>query len=137
MPMDSKDRNTEKNKSFVTSVEFAFTGIRTVFAEERNMRKHVVVGIFAVIVGFLFQLKQMEWLWLLLAIFLVWVVEIINTIFENVVDMFTDFHFHPIGKKIKDMAAGAVLLTSGFALVIGAIIFIPKMWDVLMMVLGK
>lgn len=137
MLMASKDKNTEKNKSFITSVEFAFTGIKTVFEEERNMRKHVVMGIFAVIVGFLFQLKQMEWLWLLLAIFLVWVVEIINTIFENVVDMFTDFHFHPIGKKIKDMAAGAVLLTSGFAVVVGAIIFVPKVWAILMTLLGK
>jgi len=68
----------------------------------------------------------MEWLWLLLAVFLVWIVEIINTVFENVVDMFTDFHFHPIGKKIKDMAAGAVLMTAIFALVVAAIIFIPK-----------
>ncbi|EQC80444.1 Diacylglycerol kinase [Enterococcus sp. HSIEG1] len=32
---------------------------------------------------------------------LVWIVEIVNTVFENVVDMFTDFHFHPIGKKSK------------------------------------
>ena len=68
----------------------------------------------------------MEWLWLLLSVFLVWIVEIVNTVFENVVDMFTDFHFHPIGKKIKDMAAGAVLMTAFFALIVAAIIFIPK-----------
>ena len=94
MPMDSKDKNTEKNKQFITSIEFAFTGIKTVFDEERNMRKHVLLGIVAII--------------------------------ENVVDMFTDFHFHPIGKKIKDMAAGAVLMTAFFALIVAAIIFIPK-----------
>lgn len=131
MPMDSKDRNTKKNKQFITSLEFALTGIRTVFEEERNMRSHVIIGLLAVIVGFVFQLSQMEWLWLLLAIFLVWVVEIINTVFENVVDMVTDFHFHPIGKKIKDMAAGAVLLTSGFAILVGAIIFLPKLWSII------
>ncbi|MFR4957112.1 MAG: diacylglycerol kinase family protein, partial [Enterococcus gallinarum] len=66
------------------------------------------------------------WLWLLLSVFLVWIVEIVKTVFENVVDMFTDFHFHPIGKKIKDMAAGAVLMTAFFALIVAAIIFIPK-----------
>lgn len=130
MPMDSKDRNTKKNKQFISSLEFALTGIRTVFAEERNMRSHVIIGFLAVIVGFVFRLTQMEWLWLLLAVFLVWVVEIINTVFENVVDMVTDFHFHPIGKKIKDMAAGAVLLTSGFALLVGLIIFLPKVWSI-------
>ncbi|MEQ7147624.1 diacylglycerol kinase family protein [Enterococcus gallinarum] len=120
--MDSKDKNTEKNKQFITSIEFAFTGIKTVFDEERNMRKHVLLGIVAIIAGFVFRLK----LWLLLSVFLVWIVEIVNTVFENVVDMFTDFHFHPIGKKIKDMAAGAVLMTAFFALIVAAIIFIPK-----------
>lgn len=124
--MDSKDKNTEKNKQFITSIEFAFTGIQTVFDEERNMRKHVLLGIVAIIAGFVFRLNQMEWLWLLLSVFLVWIVEIVNTVFENVVDMFTDFHFHPIGKKIKDMAAGAVLMTAFFALIVAAIIFIPK-----------
>ncbi|HBV08297.1 MAG TPA: UDP kinase, partial [Enterococcus faecalis] len=74
-----------------------------------------------------------EWLWLLLAVFLVWLAEIINTIFENVVDMFTDFHFHPIGKKVKDMAAGAVLLTAGFAVLVGLILFVPKILQIIQM----
>ena len=95
------------------------------------MRKHVFLGILAIIAGFIFRLSRFEWLWLLLAVFLVWLVEIINTVFENVVDMFTDFHFHPIGKKIKDMAAGAVLLTSVFAVIIGIILFLPKIWQLL------
>ncbi|MGX7131539.1 MULTISPECIES: diacylglycerol kinase family protein [Enterococcus] len=126
--MDSNDRNTKKNKNFITSVEFAYTGIKTVFKEERNMRKHVVFGLLALIAGIIFQLSRMEWLWLLAAVFLVWLVEIINTIFENIVDMFTDFHFHPIGKKVKDMAAGAVLLTALFAIVVGMILFLPKLY---------
>ncbi|OEG08666.1 UDP kinase [Enterococcus termitis] len=131
MPMDSKDKQTGKNKHFIASLEFALQGIRTVFKEERNMRTHVVMGFLAIVLGFVFRLTIAEWLWLLLAIFLVLVVEIINTVFENVVDMFTDFHFHPIGKKIKDMAAGAVLLTSGFAVVVGLLLFVPKIWQLI------
>ena len=131
MPMDSRDRNTKKNKNFITSVEFAWTGVKTVFKEERNMRKHAVFGGLAVLAGLIFRLNQMEWLWLLLAVFLVWLVEIINTIFENVVDMFTECHFHPIGKKIKDMAAGAVLLTSLFAVIIATFLFLPKLYQIL------
>ncbi|MBO0432014.1 diacylglycerol kinase family protein [Enterococcus sp. DIV0660C] len=127
--MDLKDKQVEKNKHFMTSVEFAIQGVKTVFDEERNMRKHVVFGIFALIAGAFFQLSQNEWLWLFLAIFLVWIVEILNTVFENVVDMFTDFHFHPIGKKIKDMAAGAVLLTACFAVIVGLILFVPKIYQ--------
>ena len=110
MPMDLKDKNVEKNKHFLMSVEFAVQGVKTVFEEERNMRKHVAFGIL---------------------VFLVWIVEIINTVFENVVDMFTDFHFHPIGKKIKDMAAGAVLVTACFAVIVGLILFVPKIYHLL------
>ncbi|MFV0558635.1 MAG: diacylglycerol kinase family protein [Enterococcus sp.] len=124
--MDYNDRNIEKNKRFITSVEFALTGIKTVFEEERNMRKHVASGIVALIAGLLFHFNVIEWLWLLLAVFLVILAEIINTIFENVVDMVTNYHFHPIGKKVKDMAAGAVLITSVFSVVVGAILFVPK-----------
>lgn len=125
MPMDLKDK-TEKNKHFITSLEFAIQGIKTVFQEERNMRAHVVFGLMAILVAFLLGVSVLEWLWIFLAVFLVWIVEIINTVFENVVDMVTDFHFHPIGKKIKDMAAGAVLVTSVFAIIVGVIIFLPK-----------
>lgn len=105
MLMDLKGRKEEqkadKNKHFWMSVEFALQGVKTVFDEERNMKKHVAFGIIALLMGVVFQLDRMEWLWLLLSVFLVWIVEIMNTVFENVVDMFTDFHFHPIGKKSK------------------------------------
>jgi len=132
MLMALKDKKqTEKNKRFITSLEFAFQGIKTVFKEERNMRTHVMMGLVAFAAGFIFRLTIAEWLWLLLAVFLVWLVEIINTVFENVVDMCTDFHFHPIGKKVKDMAAGAVLLTSCFAIVVGLLLFVPKLLHLL------
>ncbi|XUD03468.1 diacylglycerol kinase [Enterococcus sp. AZ177] len=131
MPMDSKDKRTQKNKHFIASLEFALQGIKTVFKEERNMRTHTVMGIVAIVIGIVFRLTTPEWLWLLLAIFLVLLMEIINTVFENVVDMVTDFHFHPIGKKIKDMAAGAVLLTTGFAVVVGILLFVPKIWQII------
>ncbi|MGX7192153.1 diacylglycerol kinase family protein [Enterococcus moraviensis] len=129
--MDLKDKQTEKNKHFIASLEFAVQGIKTVFREERNMRTHIFMGVLAIIMGFIFRLAITEWLWLLLVIFLVLVMEIINTVFENVVDMVTDFHFHPIGKKIKDMAAGAVLLTTFFAVVVGVLLFVPKIWQLI------
>lgn len=103
MPMDLKDKkqNIEKNKYFINSVEFALTGIKTVYKDERNMRSHTVVAICVILLGFIFRLSQQEWLWVLLSIFLVIIMEIINTAFENVVDMVTNKHFHPLGKKIK------------------------------------
>ncbi|MBP7086123.1 MAG: diacylglycerol kinase family protein [Enterococcus sp.] len=118
-----------KNKHFIRSFEFALTGIKTVYREERNMRTHTIAGILTIIAGIIFRLNRWEWLWLLLSIFLVLVMEMINTAFENVVDMVTDFHFHSIGKKIKDMAAGAVLLTACFATIVGMFIFLPKIYQ--------
>lgn len=133
MLMGLKDKNqTEKNKHFIASLEFALQGIKTVFAEERNMRTHLLMGFLAIILGIAVKLNLTEWLWLSLVIFLVWLAEIINTIFENVVDMVTDFHFHPIGKKVKDMAAGAVLLTACFALIVGTLLFLPKIWQIVL-----
>lgn len=136
MRMASKDKQqTHKNKNFLASFEFAVTGLQTVFIEERNMRKHVALGIIASIFGFLLRLQPMEWLWLLLAIFLVLIIETINTIFENLVDLVTDHHFHEIAKKVKDMAAGAVLIAAIFAVIVGAVLFLPKLYQLLLVVI--
>ncbi|MBB5178486.1 diacylglycerol kinase family protein [Melissococcus plutonius] len=131
MIMDSKDRKVIKNKSFISSFKFACQGIKTVFKEERNMRIHVLLGGIAIVLGISFHLTLGEWLWLLFAIFLVWIMEVMNTIFENLVDMITDFCFHPIGKKVKDMAAGAVLIATIFAVIIGVLLFGSKFWQFL------
>ena len=108
MLMDYKDKQEEigKNKHFIRSFEFALTGIKTVYREERNMRTHTIAGILTIIAGIIFRLNRWEWLWILLSIFLVLVMEMINTAFENVVDMVTDFHFHSIGKKSKTWQLG-------------------------------
>ena len=60
--MDSKDKNVEKNKHFLMSVEFAVQGVKTVFEEERNMRKHVAFGILALFMGVIFQLDRIDYL---------------------------------------------------------------------------
>ena len=66
---------------------------------------------------------------LLLSIFLVVSFEIVNSAIENVVDLASDYHFSMLAKNAKDMAAGAVLVISGFAVITGLIIFVPKIWD--------
>lgn len=131
MGLQDKEKKEQivKNKSFISSLEFALQGFKTVFKEERNMRSHVIFGGLALLAGLVCQLSLSEWLWLVLAIFLVVVMEIINTTVENIVDMVTDYHFHSIGKKVKDMAAAAVLLTAGFAVFVGLLLFLPKIWQ--------
>lgn len=127
--MDSRDNNSPKkwkNRTLVASMEFAITGIITAFKEERNMRKHMISAILASIAGAVFRISVTEWLFLLLAIFLVITFEIINSAIENVVDLASNYHFSMLAKNAKDMAAGAVLIISGYAVLTGLIIFVPK-----------
>ena len=129
--MDSQDNNQRKwkNRDLVSSLEFALTGIFTAIKEERNMQKHALSALLVVIAGFVFQVSAVEWLFLLLSVFLVVSFEIINSAIENVVDLASDYHFYMRNTNAKDMAAGAVLVISGFAVITGLIIFVPKIWD--------
>ena len=130
--MDSQDNKRKwKNRDLLSSLDFALTGIFTAFQEECNMRKHAVTSLLVVLAGFVFQVSKIEWLFLLLSIFLVIAFEILNSAIENVVDLASHYHFSMLAKKAKDMAAGAVLVVSLFAAVTGLIIFIPRIWDLL------
>ncbi len=126
--MDSKDnKNVCKNSCFIDSFKYAFKGIQTVFQEERNMRTHLLLGIGILLVSSFIGLEQNEWLWIILSVFLVLIMEIINTIVENVVDLITNNQYHPLAKKAKDMAAAAVLTTAFFSVVTASIIILPKL----------
>ena len=126
---NKKNKRKWKNRDVISSLEFALTGILTAFKEEKNMRSHVLSAVAAIIAGLIFRISATEWLFLLLSIFLVIAFEIMNSAVENVVDLASDYHFSMRAKNAKDMAAGAVLVVSGFAVVTGLIIFVPKIWD--------
>ena len=135
--MDLRDNNPQKkwkNRDLVASMEFAITGVITAFKEERNMRKHAISAILVTVAGAIFQITAIEWLFLLLAIFLVITFEIINSAIENVVDLASNYHFSMLAMNAKDMAAGAVLVISGYAVVTGLIIFVPK---IIAMIFGQ
>ena len=136
--MDSQDNKRKwKNRDLITSLEFAFTGILTAIKEERNMRKHAATALIVILAGFVFRVSRIEWLFLLLSILLVIAFEILNSAIENVVDLASHYHFDMLAKKAKDMAAGAVLVVSVLAALIGLLIFIPRIWDTLFMIMRK
>lgn len=95
------------------------------FQEERNMRFHVLSSLAILFISAFLSLSKDEWLWILLVCFLVLVMEIWNTAIENTVDMISP-DYNPLAKKIKDMAAAAVLFTSIFSVIIGTVILLPK-----------
>ena len=128
MVLKDKQKHNWKNRHFVQSFKFAVIGLLTAYKEERNVRFHVASIILVVILGAFLHVSVSEWLWLFLAVFVVLSSEIWNSAIENVVDLSTKYERNPLAKKAKDMAAGAVLLAAIFALLIGIVIFLPKIW---------
>lgn len=107
------------------SFGFAWKGIVAVFSTEANMKIHGVVSIFVLILGFLLNITSVEWIAVLMCIALVFSAEMFNTAFETLVDKVSPEH-HPLAGKTKDLAAGAVLISAIISVVIGIIIFLPK-----------
>jgi undecaprenol kinase len=130
MGLKDNKKQPQKNRTFIDSFRYAFEGVRTVFQEERNMRSHTFSTLIVILLSLFLPLNLYEWLWILLVCFAVLVMEIWNTVVENIID-FVSPEYHPLAKKIKDMAAAAVLFTSFFAVITGALILLPKILEIL------
>nr|WP_203642362.1 diacylglycerol kinase family protein [Levilactobacillus andaensis] len=127
MALSDKTKQTGKNRAFRQSLGHAWDGLRALFRYERNFRKHLVVGTLAVIAGAILRLTLNEWLWLVLAIFLVLIAETLNTIVEAVVDLIVGETYHDLAKRAKDIAAGGVLMAAIFAVIVGALVMLPAL----------
>ena len=109
----------------IQSFGYAFRGIKSVFLSEANMKIHIFITVLVVICGVVFTISITEWMFCLVCIAIVTGAEMINTAIENVVDLASPEQ-HPLAGKAKDIAAGAVLLCAIISVIIGLIIFIPK-----------
>jgi len=107
------------------SIKYALCGIKYVFESQRNIRVQLIIMIITYITGYFFNISSTEWLILILISSMVLTLEIINTALEEVVNLVTE-EYRKTAKHAKDTAAGAVLTASFFAIVVGLIIFIPK-----------
>ncbi|WP_409270695.1 diacylglycerol kinase family protein [Neobacillus sp. SCS-31] len=112
-------------RRLLKSFGYAITGILTAAQKERNMQIHIAAGFAAVCLSIFFSISKMEWLFILLAIGGMLALELMNTAVERVVDLVTK-DFHPVAKQAKDIAAGAVLVYACLSILIGVIIFLPK-----------
>ena len=119
-----------KDKSFLKGVRYCLEGISYTFKNERNFRIETLLGIIAVILSFVFKISILEWIAIVVVINMVLVLELLNTAFESIVDLYTQ-DYNKIAKAAKDVSAAAVLTASFFALIIGIIIFIPKIMEVI------
>lgn len=121
MNMDSKDKRVHLWKSF----SYAITGIFTAIRSERNMRIHLSLSIIVIGFSLFFSISKVEWLFVIVAIGGIFSLEILNTAVERIVDLVTE-EYHPLAKQAKDLAAGAVFVYAITVVIIGLIIFLPR-----------
>jgi len=107
------------------SFSFAVAGILEFFLSGRNARIHLCAAISVIITGFVFHLSSLEWIVIIIMITSVLVAEMVNTSIESLCNLVQP-EIHDQVRIIKDIAAGAVLVTSIGSVVTAAIIFIPK-----------
>lgn len=112
------------------SFTFAGKGLRWVWKSEPNFRVHCATAILVVTFGFLLQISRQEWGAIALCIGMVLAAETLNSALEVLADAVHPEE-HPLIGKAKDASAGAVLLVSLAAGVVGAIIFCPKIWQMI------
>ena len=106
----------------IRSVKHATDGIIEMVRGQQNAWVHLVATILVIIGGFVLDVSRVDWIILILAIVSVWVAEVLNTAFEFLCDVASP-EFHPVVKKSKDVAAGAVLIAALGAVLIGVIVF--------------
>lgn len=120
MHLKSKGKRT-----FTGSVKNCLDGISYVTKSEKNFKREIALGIIALLLSYILKIDKIEFIIVLTMICLVLTTEIINTAIERAVDLVTK-EYHELARIAKDVSAGSVLVTSIFALIIGIIIFMPK-----------
>jgi diacylglycerol kinase len=115
-----------KHTNFFSALKTAFFGARNLFKESRNARIQLIVFLFVLLIGFYVGLTVQEWLWIFGSSAAVISMEAINTSIELLADVYT-LEYNEKIKQVKDIAAGAVLLVSLFAVVVGILVFLPHL----------
>jgi len=109
------------------SFRHAFAGLGHVLRTQRNARIHLVMALLAVALAAVLHLSLAEWAILALTIGFVFVAEMFNSVAEATMDAVTR-EFHPLAKAAKDVAAGAVIFAAIVSMIVGLLLFGPRLW---------
>ncbi len=109
---------------FIKSFRHAIDGIIHTIINENNFRIHLVLLTLTICFGLYFKIETFEWLFIIVISSMVLFAELINTAVENTLDWLEPNH-HDVVKVVKDVCAGAVLVTAIGAFIMGIIIFTP------------
>lgn len=113
------------------SFGYAFEGLGYAWRTQRHVRIHAGITLLAVALGLVLRITPAEWAALVAMVALVMALELLNTVVEVVVDLAMP-DYHPQAKVAKDVAAAAVLVAAGGAVLVGALIFVPRLATLLL-----
>ena len=119
-------KKTYSIKRLGNSFKYAVEGIKSAYKTEQNLLVHTIVAIIIIAIGIVIQLSLMEFAIVFAMIGLVMTAEMVNTAIEYAIDMAMP-SIHPLAKIAKDVSSGAVLFSAIFAVVVGCLIYIPRL----------
>lgn len=116
--------------STLKSFSYAFSGIKTALKEEPNFKIHIAIATIVFIFAYVLKLAPLEWLTLVLTISMVLILELVNTSLEALIDIVSP-QIQEKARIAKDVAAASVLVASICAIIVGFVIFLPKILSLL------
>jgi diacylglycerol kinase len=117
-----------RSRNILDSFRFAFSGLWYALRTQRNTRIHLIVAAVVIALGVWLNLSPSQWAVLTLTIGFVLVSEMLNTVAETLVDLVSP-GYHPLAKIVKDVTAGAVLLTAIVSVIVGLLVLGPPLWE--------
>lgn len=117
--------------SFWRSLRVALIGAATVLRTERNAQIEGLIALLAIGLGLWLKVSGPEWAIIFTLIALVLGLEMVNTAIEAAVDL-AHPALHPLAKKAKDSAAGAVVLSAIVSVAVGLVLFLPRLWPIVL-----
>ncbi|MFT5468088.1 MAG: undecaprenol kinase [Verrucomicrobiales bacterium] len=114
-------------KTLLRSFGYAFTGFRDALKTEANLRWHLAFAVLAIGFGIWLQISALEWIAITLCVGAVISAELLNTSLERLADRITKEKDELI-RQSKDISAAGVTVLALMAVIVGVIIFLPKLW---------
>ena len=125
-PLKNRIESYKTSSDVFKSFKYAFRGISYVLKTSRNFKIQLIFAVTSLMIGFLLQISQSNYVILIATIMSVLILEILNTSIESIVDLVVKKEFSSLAKISKDTSAGAVLLASINSVIIAVYIFVPK-----------
>lgn len=124
--MDQQKPLSFSLKKRLASFRYAFKGMAIILSTQHNFLIHLVIALVVTILGLILNISNFEWILIILTIAMVLSAEAFNTAIEKLTDLVSPEYDIRAG-KVKDIAAASVLITATCSVIIGLIIFLPKM----------